>query len=441
MPRQLTITPAPFKSSYLAIPPTPFSPRLPISPLAFPETKHHNGAAERRKAQLKSTVDLLPPPSNPLNWLWQCHKCNRVYQLGVTRRCLDDGHFFCAGTTTVTKKTRGKSGKVVRRHAACASEFDYQGWKGWGVWRRSVGEQIEAAEALLRAEEAFESAFMERDAKSSASKWSAGHSRHSSAQRYWDKSQAPTKKDCWEKCDYPSECRWGKQFGVKTPTAPTVPSTTTTRSSSLSSAIEEESSSSSDGDVDPATSFEEILRGLSESAMGTSSTQPPPSTGDITDLPIVPEEASTPAPDYLEPLSPRRHARQKSITEGETPIVSMDDLLESVKRRKRRSSSQIPSPLGANPPSPVALTFDQVHDGAELVRSASAVDQDAHMSAGPKRRSWDDLDLGVVEVPKGLSLQEKAGGFVRGLVVQKKKHNSNGKQRKRSDSDGSGGTI
>jgi len=26
------------------------------------------------------------------------------------------------------------------------------------------------------------------------------------------------KKDCWNTCDYPSECRWGKKFGIHTPT-------------------------------------------------------------------------------------------------------------------------------------------------------------------------------------------------------------------------------
>jgi hypothetical protein len=28
---------------------------------------------------------------------------------------------------------------------------------------------------------------------------------------------AATEKDCWNKCDYPSECRWGKKIGIHTP--------------------------------------------------------------------------------------------------------------------------------------------------------------------------------------------------------------------------------
>ena len=26
-------------------------------------------------------------------------------------------------------------------------------------------------------------------------------------------------KDCWHACDYPSECRWAKRFGLQMPTA------------------------------------------------------------------------------------------------------------------------------------------------------------------------------------------------------------------------------
>ena len=52
---------------------------------------------------------------------------------------------------------------VLKRHAACASEFDYEGWLGWGQWRRG-GERAPDAQD----------------------------------------------KHCWRRCDYPSECRWGR---------------------------------------------------------------------------------------------------------------------------------------------------------------------------------------------------------------------------------------
>ncbi|KAF2195325.1 hypothetical protein K469DRAFT_649146 [Zopfia rhizophila CBS 207.26] len=174
----------PFKSSRLAIPPSPFSPRVPITPRYIP--------TRARTQTFQSHSSSSPPPPSPLQWLWQCHQCQRTYTLGVTRRCLDDGHFFCAGTTTVkTWRKAYKNPKKVRRHKACASEFDYQGWKYWGKWRRS-----ECSDSLI-------------DGSSSSS--SSPESESDSIE------SGPTKKNCWINCDFPSECRWGRQFGVHTP--------------------------------------------------------------------------------------------------------------------------------------------------------------------------------------------------------------------------------
>lgn len=63
------------------------------------------------------------PFEAPQPWLWSCHHCHNRYPLGTTRRCLYDGHYFCGGTT-VSPFT----GKPIRRHRACRSEFDYRGW-------------------------------------------------------------------------------------------------------------------------------------------------------------------------------------------------------------------------------------------------------------------------------------------------------------------------
>ena len=76
------------------------------------------------------------------------------------------------------RKARGA--RRVKRHRACASEFDYAGWKVWGRWRRGVG----------------------------------GGSRRV---EHEDGKKKEKEKDCWNSCDYPSECRWGKRFGVHTP--------------------------------------------------------------------------------------------------------------------------------------------------------------------------------------------------------------------------------
>ncbi|PSN64360.1 hypothetical protein BS50DRAFT_459653, partial [Corynespora cassiicola Philippines] len=161
--KQLRIHPEPFKPSYLGIPPSPFSPRAPVTPQAIPQ---------RRIGTYPVPDTSEPLPSCPLQWVWQCHQCHRTYALGVTRRCLEDGHNFCAGTTTVKSWRRPTRPRKIKRHRACASEFDYQGWKTWGVWRRSG-----------RRDSIYDDEY------------------------------------CWNTCDYPSECRWGKRFGVHTPVA------------------------------------------------------------------------------------------------------------------------------------------------------------------------------------------------------------------------------
>ena len=77
------------------------------------------------------TLPLTPPPPAPPAWLWSCHICHATYPLGATRRCLVDGHRFCAGTLTHNRRT-GK----LRRSTPCGSVFDYVGWRAYGEWRR-----------------------------------------------------------------------------------------------------------------------------------------------------------------------------------------------------------------------------------------------------------------------------------------------------------------
>jgi hypothetical protein len=78
------------------------------------------------------TTRLPPEPAKPLAWIWQCHLCKIRYPLGVTRRCLHDGHFYCSGETDRPNLKRKKRGQ------SCSSEFDYIGWREWGEWRRKV---------------------------------------------------------------------------------------------------------------------------------------------------------------------------------------------------------------------------------------------------------------------------------------------------------------
>ncbi|KAF7506576.1 hypothetical protein GJ744_011613 [Endocarpon pusillum] len=90
------------------------------------------GPNETSIAGAPKSTHLPPEPVKPLAWIWQCHLCRTRYPLGVTRRCLHDGHFYCSGETdrpNLKKKKRGQS---------CSSEFDYIGWRELGEWKRKV---------------------------------------------------------------------------------------------------------------------------------------------------------------------------------------------------------------------------------------------------------------------------------------------------------------
>ena len=77
-------------------------------------------------------AEIPLPPKKPLVWVWQCHLCHSRYSLGATRRCLQDGHYYCSGEAdrpNLKKKQKGKS---------CSSEFDYIGWRETAEWQRNV---------------------------------------------------------------------------------------------------------------------------------------------------------------------------------------------------------------------------------------------------------------------------------------------------------------
>lgn len=96
-------------------------------------------------------------------WIWSCHKCHTRYPLGATRRCLQDGHYFCGGTTVDPI-----SGKV-KKHRACVSEFDYTGWEDFGKWKGATnGRSV----------------------------------RHRA-------------KHCQDECDFPSCCHWKEQDAIQ----------------------------------------------------------------------------------------------------------------------------------------------------------------------------------------------------------------------------------
>ncbi|KAL2414139.1 hypothetical protein ABEF95_003691 [Exophiala dermatitidis] len=83
-----------------------------------------------------------PPPGLPSAWIWTCHLCHSRYPLGVTRRCLVDGHYYCSGETDRPSLRKRKKPK------SCTSEFDYHSWKQWGDWRRKVLQSMDNPRSL-----------------------------------------------------------------------------------------------------------------------------------------------------------------------------------------------------------------------------------------------------------------------------------------------------
>ncbi|MCJ1223937.1 hypothetical protein MMC12_000580 [Toensbergia leucococca] len=151
----------PFKPSSLRIPSGPLSPASPLTP--EPNTPLSQFLPSPDSMEISPISDTVP--LSPLPWIWTCHVCHSRYPLGATRRCLHDGHYFCAGSSNDRKL------KKAKRQIPCASEFDYTGWKAWGEWRR-------------------------------ASNWQRPSFNHSA-------------KHCGHGCDFPSQCRYNASRSVQ----------------------------------------------------------------------------------------------------------------------------------------------------------------------------------------------------------------------------------
>ncbi|KAG9700544.1 hypothetical protein KCU95_g741, partial [Aureobasidium melanogenum] len=388
MPAKINTSAVPFRSSRLAVPPSPFSPAEPVTP-----------APQKRTYSATADIDLiqyLPPPSRqPMKWLWACHICHRQYNLSVTRRCLDDGHYFCAGTSVVRSRKDGT--KKLRRHKACASEFDYAGWKDWGVWKRNLllltqqqRQRNSPCDSVF--DDDSEDEVEEIITASVISPITAGVPGTSS----W--STVKPIKDCWNRCDYPSECRWGKQFGVDTPLQPTFP--TLDRVPSIANPNNTPTDDSTDlVDVDmndapspaavqPKTHFSDILTAEQQQVVAET-------------IDGVEVEESHPA---------------------HTPIPALADLAGLVTRAQRRHSrSEIPaSPLASNGQESRRVTRSSsreslrkaVEGGIGVI--AGLVGGWRSYSAPPvgrrKEDEEEDGDVGMVDV----ELEEKGIGSKRG---------------------------
>lgn len=89
-----------------------------------------NQVTTTTNSHLKAT--LPPLPEEPLTWVWICHLCHSRYPLGVTRRCLVDGHYYCSGEAAQPNLRKKK------KKQSCSSEFDYVTWRAWGAWKRKA---------------------------------------------------------------------------------------------------------------------------------------------------------------------------------------------------------------------------------------------------------------------------------------------------------------
>ena len=190
MPARLSINQAsnstryrPSQSSHLTATPSPTSP----TPLHPPARLHLRPIIS--PLPLSSSF-LASAPDVPYPWIWRCHICHSVYSLGVTRRCLEDGHFFCSlpnqntssppsvssdceflSVDELAEKSKEERRKRKRRpRQACRSEFDYTGWNKYNIWRREAH--------IIQAE------------NNGISPTGKG----------------PHLPNCWIECDFPSEC-------------------------------------------------------------------------------------------------------------------------------------------------------------------------------------------------------------------------------------------
>ncbi|KAI4241271.1 MAG: hypothetical protein L6R40_004687 [Gallowayella cf. fulva] len=161
----LVLDSAPFRPSLLRNDYTPRSPASPLQSVAkrvcYTSSTELSDSSSASSSSIHSSPSL--PPRSPEKWIWQCHECRTGYQIGITRRCLLDGHELCYGQPVQKRSKKGK--KKVR---SCQSQFDYIGWQEWGAWKRTQ----------------------------------LGHN-------------GPTngngERNCSDLCDWPSQCRWSRQ--------------------------------------------------------------------------------------------------------------------------------------------------------------------------------------------------------------------------------------
>lgn len=124
---------------------TSWSPSTPSSPFDY-RTFLSPPTSELKSRETNSQSTVPPPPDVPQPWVWQCHLCRSRFSLGVTRRCLYDGHYYCSGEASQPNL------KKKRKAQACSSEFDYEGWEAYGQWRQRALEETNNSKVLRACE-------------------------------------------------------------------------------------------------------------------------------------------------------------------------------------------------------------------------------------------------------------------------------------------------
>lgn len=121
----------PSNLQFVSGPDSPASPKSPFGLRARPLSSPDRSGTSLAFSTFYVVPSRLDFPPEPDAWTWKCHQCHSRFALGVTRRCLHDGHYLCSGTREVSRR----SGRV-KHTKSCSSEFDYAGWREFSKWKR-----------------------------------------------------------------------------------------------------------------------------------------------------------------------------------------------------------------------------------------------------------------------------------------------------------------
>lgn len=331
----------------------------------------------------------------------------------------------------------------TRKHRACGSEFDYKGWKQWGVWRRAVIVRTEAGyarnanidvnnpELNMRCsdtEDESEEVFTPSVVSPLFSDTSMEYQQSQHLNRsVWFKSKIPTAtatvpstpelptKDCWHRCDYPSDCRWGKAYGVQTPTAPafsfddlTSLTSSTSDEQDVVEALDQEILSqmaeiSQQDQLEhfkrgPATDFKDILTPEQQNVADTIDGVSPPSSPTTATTMISLSSGSLSSALQTSPF-----AASLAVSGNRTAFRDLAPLVKSAQRRKSRTEYTGSSPLAnqheesSEGPDAISMsneentqdtenTSREGNAGKENDGYSSSEDTKAHLTSGFRRR-------------------------------------------------------